>query len=111
MNSFKSILYGLVKWIGIALLLINVAPMLFLKIKEEFTYLCRNLIGSLVSDFSFLDFRVLWRRYQKHVPEEKKEFKLSGKDIGFTFLFLFAPYLEWLLLLCLSSSDGNSQTK
>ena len=56
MNNFKSIALGLGKWIGlIALsLLINVAPIL--KAREEFTYLCRNLIGSLVSDFSFPDF-------------------------------------------------------
>lgn len=58
MNNFKSIALGLGKWIGlIALsLLINVAPMLFLRLGEEFTYLCRNLIGSPVSYFSFPDF-------------------------------------------------------
>ena len=59
----------------------------------------------------FLIFRSLWQRYQKRVPEEKKKFKLSGKDIGFAFLFFFfarvvaiaGVYLNLIL-------SGNSQT-
>ena len=107
MNNFKSTALGLVKWIGlIALsLLINAAPMLFLPIYAEILLVALYLI------LVFLIFRSLWRRYQKHVPEEKKKFKQSGKDIGFAFLFFFlaraAAIVGVYLNLILS---GNSQT-
>ena len=58
MNNFKSTALGLGKWIGlIALsLLYKCCSDAILEAQEEFTHLCRNLIGSLVSDFSFPDF-------------------------------------------------------
>ena len=89
MNNFKSTALGLVKWIGlIALsLLINVAPMLFLRLGKSLPIYAEILLVALYLILVFLIFRSLWRRYQKRVPEEKKKFKLSGKDIGFAFLF------------------------
>ena len=113
MNNFKSTALGLVKWIGlIALsLLINVAPMLFLSLGKGLPTYAEILLVALYLILVFLIFRILWRRYQKHVPEEKKKFKLSGKDIGFAFLFFFfarvvaiaGVYLNLIL-------SGNSQT-
>ena len=84
MNNFKSTALGLVKWIGlIALsLLINVAPMLFLRLGKSLPIYAEILLVALYLVLVFLIFRSLWRRYQKHVPEEKKKFKLSGKDIA-----------------------------
>ena len=98
MNNFKSTALGLGKWIGlIALsLLINVAPMLFLRLGKNLPIYAEILLVALYLILVFLIFRSLWRRYQKHVPEEKKKFKQSGKDIGFAFLFFFL--------------SGNSQT-
>jgi len=91
MNNFKSTALGLGKWIGlIALsLLINAAPMLFLRLGKSSPIYAEILLVALYLILVFLIFRVSWRRYQKHVPEEKKKFKLSGKDIGFAFLFFF----------------------
>ena len=95
MNNFKSTALGLVKWIGlIALsLLINAAPMLFLRHGKNLPIYAEILLVALYLILVFLIFRSLWRRYQKNVPEEKKKFKLSGKDIGFAF-----SLPEWLLL-------------
>lgn len=113
MNNFKSIALGLGKWIGlIALsLLINVAPMLFLRLGKNLPIYAEILLVALYLILVFLIFRSLWQRYQKRVPEEKKKFKLSGKDIGFAFLFFFfarvvaiaGVYLNLIL-------SGNSQT-
>ena len=59
----------------------------------------------------FLIFRSLWRRYQKHVPEEKKKFKQSGKDIGFAFLFFFLARVAAIVGVYLNLIlSGNSQT-
>lgn len=113
MNNFKSIALGLVKWIGlIALsLLINVAPMLFLRFGKSLPIYAEILLVALYLILVFLIFRSLWRRYQKRVPEEKKKFKLSCKDIGFAFLFFFFARVAAIagvrLNLILS---GNSQT-
>ena len=113
MNNFKSIALGLGKWIGlIALsLLINVAPMLFLRLGKSLPIYAEILLVALYLILVFLIFRSLWQRYQKRVPEEKKKFKLSGKDIGFAFLFFFfarvAAIAGVYLNLILS---GNSQT-
>ena len=113
MNNFKSTALGLVKWIGlIALsLLINVAPMLFLRLGKSLPVYAEILLVALYLILVFLIFRILWRRYQKRVSEEKKKFKLSGKDIGFAFLFFFfarvAAIVGVYLNLILS---GNSQT-
>lgn len=91
MNNFKSIALGLVKWIGlIALsLLINATPMLFLMYGKNVPMYVEILLVAMYLILVFLIFRSLWRHYQKHVPEEKKQFRLSGKDIGFAFLFFF----------------------
>ena len=77
MNNFKSTALGLVKWIGlIALsLLINAAPMLFLRLGKNLPIYAEILLVALYLILVFLIFRSLWRRYQKHVPEEKKKFK------------------------------------
>lgn len=110
MNNFKSTALGLVKWIGlIALsLLINVAPMLFLRLGKSLPIYAEILLVALYLILVFLIFRSLWQRYQKRVPEEKKKFKLSGKDIGFAFLFFFLArvaaivgvYLNLILICC-----------
>lgn len=113
MNNFKSTDLGLVKWLGlIALsLLINTVPMLFLRFGKSLPIYAEILLVVLYLILVFLIFRSLWRRYQKHVPEEKKKFKQSGKDIGFAFLFFFfarvAAIAGVYLNLILS---GNSQT-
>ena len=112
MNNFKSTALGLVKWIGlIALsLLINVAPMLFLRLGKNLPIYAEILLVALYLILVFLIFRSLWRRYQKRVPEEKKKFKLSGKDIGFAFLFFFlarvAAIVGVYLNLILSAIQG-----
>lgn len=113
MNNFKSTDLGLVKWLGlIALsLLINTVPMLFLRLGKSLPIYAEILLVALYLILVFLIFRSLWQRYQKRVPEEKKKFKLSGKDIGFAFLFFFfarvvaiaGVYLNLIL-------SGNSQT-
>ena len=113
MNNFKSTDLGLVKWLGlIALsLLINTVPMLFLRFGKSLPIYAEILLVVLYLILVFLIFRSLWRRYQKRVPEEKKKFKQSGKDIGFAFLFFFfarvvaiaGVYLNLIL-------SGNSQT-
>ena len=113
MNNFKSTDLGLVKWLGlIALsLLINTVPMLFLRFGKSLPIYAEILLVALYLILVFLIFRSLWQRYQKRVPEEKKKFKLSGKDIGFAFLFFFfarvvaiaGVYLNLIL-------SGNSQT-
>ena len=113
MNNFKSTDLGLVKWLGlIALsLLINTVPMLFLRFGKSLPIYAEILLVALYLILVFLIFRSLWRRYQKRVPEEKKKFKQSGKDIGFAFLFFFfarvAAIAGVYLNLILS---GNSQT-
>ena len=113
MNNFKSTDLGLVKWLGlIALsLLINTVPMLFLRFGNSLPIYAEILLVVLYLILVFLIFRSLWRRYQKRVPEEKKKFKQSGKDIGFAFLFFFfarvAAIAGVYLNLILS---GNSQT-
>ena len=113
MNNFKSTDLGLVKWLGlIALsLLINTVPMLFLRFGKSLPIYAEILLVVLYLILVFLIFRSLWRRYQKRVPEEKKKFKQSGKDIGFAFLFFFfarvAAIAGVYLNLILS---GNSQT-
>ena len=113
MNNFKSIALGLVKWIGlIALsLLINVAPMLFLRLGKSLPIYAEILLVALYLILVFLIFRSLWRRYQKHVPEEKKNFKLSGKDIGFAFLFFILARVAAIVGVYLNLIlSGNSQT-
>ena len=113
MNNLKSTDLGLVKWLGlIALsLLINTVPMLFLRFGKSLPIYAEILLVVLYLILVFLIFRSLWRRYQKRVPEEKKKFKQSGKDIGFAFLFFFfarvAAIAGVYLNLILS---GNSQT-
>ena len=85
--------------------------MLFLRLGKNLPIYAEILLVALYLILVFLIFRSLWRRYQKHVPEEKKKFKLSGKDIGFAFLFFFlaraAAIVGVYLNLILS---GNSQT-
>ncbi|MBP2620160.1 CPBP family intramembrane glutamic endopeptidase [Streptococcus panodentis] len=113
MKNFKSLALGIVKWIGlIALsLLINTTPMLLLMHGKNAPIYVEILLVALYLILAFLIFRSLWQHYQKHLPEEKKKFKRSGKDIGFAFLFfLFARvaaiagvYLNLIL-------SGNSQT-
>ena len=113
MNNFKSTALGLVKWIGlIALsLLINVAPMLFLRLGKSLPIYAEILLVALYLILVFLIFRSLWRRYQKHVPEEKKNFKLSGKDIGFAFLFFILARVAAIVGVYLNLIlSGNSQT-
>ena len=113
MNNFKSTALGLVKWIGlIALsLLINVAPMLFLRIGKSLPVYAEILLVVLYLILVFLIFRILWRRYQKRVSEEKKKFKLSGKDIGFAFLFFFLARVAAIVGVYLNLIlSGNSQT-
>ena len=113
MNNFKSTALGLVKWIGlIALsLLINVAPMLFLRLGKSLPVYAEILLVALYLILVFLIFRILWRRYQKRVSEEKKKFKLSGKDIGFAFLFFFLARVAAIVGVYLNLIlSGNSQT-
>lgn len=112
MNNFKSTALGLVKWIGlIALsLLINVAPMLFLRLGKNLPIYAEILLVALYLILVFLIFRSLWRRYQKHVPEEKKKLQ-SGKDIGFAFLFFFLARVAAIVGVYLNLIlSGNSQT-
>ena len=113
MNNFKSLALGLVKWIGlIALsLLINVAPMLFLRLGKSLPIYAEILLVALYLILVFLIFRSLWRHYQKHQLEEKKKFKLSGKDIGFAFLFFFLARVAAIVGVYLNLIlSGNSQT-
>ena len=113
MNNFKSIALGLVKWIGLIVLnvLINATPMLFLMHGKSLPIYAEILLVALYLILVFLIFRSLWRRYQKHVPEEKKKFKLSGKDIGFAFLFFFLARVAAIVGVYLNLIlSGNSQT-
>ena len=113
MNNFKSTDLGLVKWLGlIALsLLINTVPMLFLRFGKSLPIYAEILLVVLYLILVFLIFRSLWRRYQKHVPEEKKNFKLSGKDIGFAFLFFILARVAAIVGVYLNLIlSGNSQT-
>ena len=113
MNNFKSIALGLVKWIGlIALsLLINAAPMLFLRFGKSLPIYVEILLVALYLILVYLIFRSLWQRYQKRVPEEKKKFKLSGKDIGFAFLFFFLARVAAIVGVYLNLIlSGNSST-
>lgn len=85
--------------------------MLFLRLGKNLPIYAEILLVALYLILVFLIFHSLWQRYQKRVPEEKKKFKLSGKDIGFAFLFFFfarvvaiaGVYLNLIL-------SGNSQT-
>ena len=113
MNNFKSTDLGLVKWLGlIALsLLINTVPMLFLRFGKSLPIYAEILLVVLYLILVFLIFRILWRRYQKRVSEEKKKFKLSGKDIGFAFLFFFLARVAAIVGVYLNLIlSGNSQT-
>ena len=113
MNNFKSAALGLVKWIGLIVLnvLINATPMLFLMHGKSLPIYAEILLVALYLILVFLIFRSLWRRYQKHVPEEKKKFKLSGKDIGFAFLFFFLARVAAIVGVYLNLIlSGNSQT-
>lgn len=113
MNNFKSTALGLVKWIGLIVLnvLINATPMLFLMHGKSLPIYAEILLVALYLILVFLIFRSLWRRYQKHVPEEKKKFKLSGKDIGFAFLFFFLARVAAIVGVYLNLIlSGNSQT-
>lgn len=113
MNNFKSTDLGLVKWLGlIALsLLINTVPMLFLRFGKSLPIYAEILLVVLYLILVFLIFRSLWRRYQKRVPEEKKKFKQSGKDIGFAFLFFFLARVAAIVGVYLNLIlSGNSQT-
>lgn len=98
MNNFKSTALGLVKWIGlIALsLLINVAPMLFLRLGKNLPIYAEILLVALYLILVFLIFRSLWRRYQKRVPEERR----NSNCLARTSVLLFYSFslLEWLLL-------------
>ena len=113
MNNFKSTALGLVKWIGLISLslLINVAPMLFLRLGKSLPVYAEILLVALYLILVFLIFRILWRRYQKRVSEEKKKFKLSGKGIGFSFLFFFLARVAAIVGVYLNLIlSGNSQT-
>jgi len=108
MNNFKST--ALVGLIALSLL-INVAPMLFLRLGKNLPIYAEILLVALYLILVFLIFRSLWRRYQKHVPEEKKKFKQSGKDIGFAFLFFFLARVAAIVGVYLNLIlSGNSQT-
>ena len=90
---------------------INAAPMLFLRHGKSLPIYAEILLVALYLILVFLIFRSLWQRYQKHVPEEKKKFKLSGKDIGFAFLFFFLARVAAIVGVYLNLIlSGNSQT-
>ena len=85
--------------------------MLFLRHGKSLPIYAEILLVALYLVLVFLIFRSLWRRYQKHVPEEKKKFKLSGKDIGFAFLFFFFARVAAIIGVYLNNIlSGNSST-
>lgn len=108
MNNFKSTTLGLVKWIGlIALsLLINAAPMLFLRLGKNLPIYAEILLVALYLILVFLIFRSLWRRYQKHVPEEKIQTVWQGHRFCFSILF---PCQSGCYCRCLSQSHPERQ--
>lgn len=113
MNNFKSIALGLVKWLGLILLniLINATPMLFLMYGKNVPMYAEILLVAVYLILVFLIFRSLWRHYQKHQPEEKKQFRQSGKDIGFAFLFFFFARVAAIIGVYLNNIlSGNSST-
>ena len=85
--------------------------MLFLRLGKSLPVYAEILLVALYLILVFLIFRILWRRYQKRVSEEKKKFKLSGKDIGFAFLFFFLARVAAIVGVYLNLIlSGNSQT-
>ena len=105
MNNFKSTALGLVKWIGlIALsLLINAAPMLFLRLGKNLPIYAEILLVALYLILVFLIFRSLWRRYQKHVKKRKNSNSLARTSVLLFYSFSLPERLLLSVFISISS--------